>query len=180
MSTAFYLSYGALWILVGFQGLVMIGLTRIVSRRSGELSVDPNVLGRKAPDFVGVDTRGVTFDSRGSRDRTRALLFVSPTCEGCSVTLDELGALAQKAEGQLVVVCRGAEAPCRRLAEAYELGLPVLVDDDQEISNLYEITGVPTAVLIDESNRVKSHGQPKRGEELVEMFGNELQGAPVA
>jgi len=128
---------------------------------------------------VGTDTRGVAFDSRDTHDRPRALLFVSPSCDGCSVTLDELGALAMKAEGELVVVCRGAEDPCRRLAAAYELGVPVLIDYDQEISDLYEITGVPTAVLIDESNRVKSHGQPKRGEELVEMFGDEPHDAPV-
>jgi peroxiredoxin len=179
VSTAFYLSYAALWILVGFQGLVMVGLTRTIYRRNAEAAADPNVLGRTAPDFVGVDTRGTTFDSRERHDRLRALLFVSPSCDGCSVTLDELSALETKAHGELVVVCRGAEDACRRRAATYELEMPVLIDYDQEISDLYEITGVPTAVLIDESNRVKSHGQPKRDNELVEIFGGEPQDAPV-
>jgi hypothetical protein len=87
------------------------------------------------------------------------------------VTLEELGALKSKAGGNVVVVCRAEREQCRRLAELYGLDVTFLVDEDLEISGLFEIITVPTAVLIDEQHRVGSYGQPLRGEELEEMFG---------
>lgn len=178
MSALFYVSYAVLWILVAFQSLVLLGLVRTVYRLQGSGAVlNPSVVdgngalrGREAPDFTSSDVFGSLVVSQDFENRLRALLFVSPDCPACSLTLSEMEALQMKAEGSVLVVCRADRDDCRQLAEAYELSGPVLVDEDHEVSQLFGISSVPAAVLINERNRIQSYGQPMRGGELDELL----------
>lgn len=176
-SAWFLVSYGALWVLVIFLSAVCVGLVlgvyRLQERVRAGISSSPgeSLRGKEAPRFRAVDVAGRRFESRDLAGETTALLFVSPDCVSCAVTLEELSALKSKAGGKVVVVCRADREQCGRLAELYGLDVTFLVDEDLEISNLFEIITVPTAVLIDEEHRVGSYGQPLRGEELEEMFG---------
>lgn len=187
MSPPLLLSYAALWLLVIFQGLLLLGLVRTVYRlqRSvalGSMSVDGQALrGKTAPEFTATDVFGTSIESQSFAGKLRALLFVSPDCSSCTLTLREMEALEWKAEGSVIVICRASRDECRRLAEMYELRVPVLIDEDLALSELFAISSVPTAVLVGEDNRVQSYGQPVRREELEEMFQPQeepaLQGA---
>jgi peroxiredoxin len=168
-TTPFLVSYGFLWVVVGFQTLLLIGLVRAVYRlRLSGVSSNP-LYGREAPQFKAKTIAGASVDSRDYDDRVRAVLFVSPGCPTCSATFQEVAALKSKTTGNVIVVCKGDLVGCRRLAEEYELTVPVIPDESSTISELYNIPGVPTAVLIDEKNIIQSFGYPQR-EELARVL----------
>jgi peroxiredoxin len=182
MPVVFWLSYGALWVLVVFQSLVLLGLVRTThgarsahahaGSDSGKEGAD--LLHERAPSFSALDLSGERFDSGELAGRAWAALFVSPRCRSCTVTLDELESLTWKANGEVVVICRGGARECERLVEAHRLSARVVVDDTFEISRAYKVRGVPTAVLVDERQVVQSYGNPMRDEELVEVVDDEL------
>lgn len=176
MSSAFHLSYGALWALVVFQSLILLGLTRAVYRleRTARLGGPPiesteDILGHEAPNFSGIDIHGMRFDSSVMFGRAVALLFVAPDCSTCTVSLQEMEALSTKARGNVVVLCRSGGDECRRMAEEYSLDVPVLVDEDGEISRLFGGVAPPTAVLVNPDGRIKSVGQPMKPAELERL-----------
>lgn len=183
MSVPVWLSLGALWVLVVFQGLVLLGLVRAVHTLRGgharheSLQDLEDMVHKKAPDFQAFDLAGVYFDSAKVAEQPRAFLFVSPRCESCSVTANELASLRWKSEGDVYVVCRGGVAECREFSEQVGAGTRVLVDDSFEISRAFKVTAVPTAVLIDASNTVRSYGNPMRDNELIEISDKDLESA---
>lgn len=165
LTVAFYLSYAAAWVFLIFHSLIILGLVRTVyslQRGAVEVAGYP-LVGHTAPEFEAVDTTGATFNSSRLRGRPRSLLFVSTTCTSCITTLDELRALRSKVDGGAVLlICRDARSNCSRLAERYEFSGPILVDEHHRISELYGVSSVPTAVLVDRENRVQTYGSPRR------------------
>lgn len=170
MSDPFALSYVALWLLVGFQTLVLVGLVRTVYQlQSGGTAEGSR--GREAPAFQGTTLNGAAFDSNELAGRVRAVLFVSPDCASCTLTLLELRALQARADGNLIVVCHSGAGECGRLAAEQELTVPVVADPDRRISGLYGVSSVPVAVLINADNRIEKVGQPER-EKLEQVLDN--------
>ena len=181
MSTPFYLSYVALWILVIIQSLILLGLVRMVyqlqqsSPAGAGRSDEGMATGQEAPPFSAVDLSGTPINSADLSGRVRALLFVSPTCQPCIEVLEEdMPYLNHKANGNVIVVCRAGRAACARLAEKHRLNVPVLADEDDTLTQLYHVTSVPTVVLIDANDRIQSYGQPERNG-LAELFTDASQ-----
>jgi peroxiredoxin len=176
-SLVFYLSYAALWILVVFQGLILLGLLRMVSQRTetatGQSAFSDEVglrSGQVAPKFSALDLSGAQINSKDFVDHMTALLFVSPNCPSCTATLYEMEALSQKAQGNLILICRGKGGDCSRLTDTHKLEIRMVADEDERISRLFGVSSFPTAVLVNESNRIQSYGRPKRSEELQELL----------
>ena len=183
MSNPFYISYAALWLLVVLQSLVLLGLVRIVyqlQQGSAVTGLGPMNLesGQKAPLFNATDLSGTAVRSTDFAGRLTALLFVSPTCQSCTTTLAEMKALNHKVDGNVVVICRAKHEECVQLAERYELDVPTIADEEEHLSQLFGISLVPTAILINSNNRIQSYGNPVRGEELEQMM--KQQEAPEA
>ena len=173
LSSFFYLSYGALWVLLIFQTLVLVGLVRTVgsTTRAG-LSAPTGgarLLNKEAPTFTAVDVFGEPAGSAEFAGRLTALLFVSRSCTACTLTLDEMSALKAKADDSVVVVCQSSREECLDLIQTHELDVPVVPDEDLEIGRLFAITAVPTAVLIDEHGRIRSYGHPERDGAIQEV-----------
>lgn len=181
MDAPFVLSYGLLWALVVFQGLVLLGLTRSlydlkakVGDGGAALGEESELVGEVAPRITATDVFGRTIDTADFAGEASAVVFVSLDCSSCTPTLVELDALKGKVNGNVVVVCRGPEERCRELAERYDVGVPVIADESLAISAEFDVHVVPTAVLITSRNRIKAHGHPMRGDELIEMVDREL------
>lgn len=179
MTEALYVSYALLWVVVVFQSFLLLGMLRTLYslQQQGPAPAPPggkeHLAGQPVPAFSGTDLAGAPVDSEELSRRLTALLFVSPECGTCAVTLDELEQLQAKAEGSVVVFCRSDAESCRRLVEEHGLtSVRVVVDEDEKVSELLGIDGVPTAVLVNEGH-VLTYGQPMRGEELEEMMVSE-------
>ena len=177
MSDPFILSHLALWAVVIFQGLILLGVVRAVHElRQSSFGFDSpgadgtaRLKGREAPSFTASDLFGRAIDSDDFRGQLTAMLFVSPDCSSCTVTLDEMNALTTKAKGNVIVVCRAGREECRRLAERYDVRVPMIADEKLEVSELFDVSTVPIAVLINENNKIGSYGYPGRGQ-LDEML----------
>ncbi|MGI8589095.1 MAG: peroxiredoxin family protein [Chloroflexia bacterium] len=182
-SVVFYLSYAALWVLVILQSLILLGLVRMVyqlqrtgvvgssSEGIGDLSLRP---GQEAPEFSAVDLSGAPISSADFHG-LKAILFVSPNCPSCTLTLYEMQALKYKASGNVLVVCRANRDECIRLAERHELDIPTVADEDERISRLFGVSSVPVAVLINDDGRIRSYGYPQR-DELEKALGTTPEG----
>lgn len=162
MSTPFYITYVALWILVIFQSLILLGLVRMIAQLQQSNNSSGMMAGQEAPAFSVVDLAGRSISTKNFAGHLTALLFVSPTCPSCMTTLAELEAVNHKAQGNVIVICRAGRIDCAQFIEQYQLKIPVVADEDEQISRLYHISSVPTAVLINAQNRIQSYGQPLR------------------
>jgi peroxiredoxin len=172
VTTAFYIAFGALWALVIFHTLVLLGLTRALHniQQSEPVEEEPaGLTGQPAPELTARALTGEIIDREYLIGHETALLFVSPDCGTCSVTLTELDALHWKTNGRLVVFCRSTSDRCSQLADTYRLDVPVVVDDQLDFSRLFAVAGAPTAVLIGADGRVQRYGQPMTGDDLNEM-----------
>jgi peroxiredoxin len=170
VSPALAISFAVLWVLVIFQTLVLLGLTRALSRlQQADQAAppeSPGLEGKPLPEFSEPALSGETIDNSRIAGQLGALLFVSPNCSTCSVTLDELEALSAKTSGNIVVFCRSSETRCRELAATYRLELPVIADEDLQLSRRFGVSGTPTAVLVGPDGEVRSYGQPMSGKDL--------------
>lgn len=172
MSAPFVLSYVALWVLVVLQGVILLGLTRaLYELRQRDQGADPTSFqGLPVPDFTAVDLSGQPVSAASLAGEPAVLLFVSPNCQSCMVTLAELKALTSDPRRGLVVVCHAGDDDCRRLAANYQLTVPVVVDEDGEVMKRFGISGTPTAVRISADSVIESHGSPMRGEDLERLL----------
>lgn len=172
MPGPFVFSYVALWVLVVLQALLLIGLTRAFYdlRQGYEAAERPSLKGRRAPSFSAIDLSGSPVTTASLAGKPAALLFVSPTCPSCTVSLAELGALASDSTRGVVIVCRGGHADCWQLAEDYRLTLPVVADENGELMQVFGISATPMAVRISAHGVIESYGEPVRGEDLEELL----------
>ena len=172
MSVGFWLSYGVLWALVALLTLVVLGMLRTnYSERADDApgEAPPNGVSTRAPSVSGIDLTGREFVSDGWGTRT-ALLFVSPDCLSCKVTLPELSALSRKVHGNLVVICRGVSGRCAQMAEHYDLDVRVIPDEADAIAESFGVTLSPTAVLVSAGGDVEAFGSPLSGEDLERLI----------
>lgn len=176
MTLPFYISYAALWALVVFQTLILLGLVREYARRreplplTHSLPFDDHLKGQSIPAFAANDVFGAPVDDFSIIGERTALLFVSPNCSTCSATLDELDALETKSEGRVVIVCSGTRDDCRDLSVKYGLDATVVVDADSAISDSFGVNGTPTAVIVSDTGEIESYGHPMRSADLEQLF----------
>lgn len=169
-------SHVALWLLVLCQTVVLIGVVRALhtlqlrSAAGGTPISRGHLQGQPMPQFEQRDMEGALIRSQDLVGQELALLFVSPSCRACSLTLHEMDMLAHKAGGNILLVCRAAEEECRQLAASYAIQTTVISDSENVISDLFEVDSVPTAVLVDEDGLITSYGHPMRAEELADMM----------
>jgi len=181
VSAPFVLSYVVLYVIVILQGILLLGAVRAIHElRRGhvapEATEEPDgerLLNQEVPSFTAVDVSGITVGTEQLRGRSSVVLFVSPNCPSCMLTLDELNAVSAKSNGNVLVVCGADAEDCRALARDYDLTAPVVADEGATLKKLLDVTSTPTAVLLNAGNRIVSYGHPVRGEELEEMMGQE-------
>jgi peroxiredoxin len=168
MSTPLLVSYVALWLVVGLQTLVLLGLTHALhaQRQEGGPVQAAAWRGRRVPAFRAVGIGGETVAPDTLAGRPSVLLFVSPNCPTCIITRAEVHVLARNPDRQLVVVCRADDEDSRRFAARHELTGPVVADEDGELSGLFDVNSPPTAVRVDAEGIVESYGRPVRSDEL--------------
>lgn len=182
MSFPFALSYAALWALVLFQTLVLLGLLRQAMETRRKLSELPAgsgaaaggrlPLGSEAPDFSAVEAHSGRLVRLGDLAGRRAiLLFLAPGCRNCARLAPAMHGIYHKAEGRLYLICQGSRRECLDFLAAHdpENQLPLLLDPELAISHQFRVAGAPAAVMLDGELRIRSYGSPQRSEELAEM-----------
>jgi peroxiredoxin len=194
MSRPFILTYMILWAVVVLQGMLLLGTVRVIhTLQTGTAAVHPTeaepevpeepvserLIGEQIPNYTTVDISGERFELDQLRGRSTVMLFVSPSCPSCLLALEEVNTVGRKANGNVVVVCGAKDESCRRLANDFGLTVPVIVDESDELQRLFDVSGSPTAVLLNPSNRVVSYGHAVRDGEIQSMMNGEASAAAV-
>jgi thiol-disulfide isomerase/thioredoxin/uncharacterized membrane protein YphA (DoxX/SURF4 family) len=112
-------------------------------------------IGESVPEFTLETAMGEPVSSSELRGKTTLAVFWSLTCPHCHAMIDELREwdLAKNgSDPDLIVFSDGAAE------DLQDLGLrsPVVLDAGHKVSELLGMFGTPSAVLIDETGKIKS------------------------
>jgi peroxiredoxin len=113
----------------------------------------------KAPDFTLPVIGGANLRLQEQRGRVVMVNFWATWCGPCRVEMPHLNRLYDKYRGSgFVLLGVNIDEEPRKAADlAAKLGLrfPVLLDADKKVSRLYDLTAMPSTVLIDRDGRVR-------------------------
>jgi len=180
MSLPFIVSYIGVWILVVFQGLLILALLKQLSelkqlaRLGGVPGEDRLPVGTAAPEFDGLDLRSAqrvtvqVFDGQGG-----ALLFLSPECGSC---LELANGLQSALNGlpPIITLCQGSDSTCEALIGRLGPQIYTLRDDDNSVSKRYRVDGSPTAIVISPDLTIGAYGHPLNVEDFKRLLARTL------
>jgi hypothetical protein len=174
-SFSFLSTYVALWGLVLFQTLIIVGLLRELAeiRRLAEDGRLPQrlPLGARAPSLRGSDLRtGTTFDTALLSGRELVVLFLSPGCRICWRLADGTRKLPAEPSLSRIAVCHGSDGECASFVDTLAGDVPVLLDSSGSMSARYGVRSTPVAFVLDREGRIRSSGSPRHGGELAELI----------
>lgn len=113
----------------------------------------------KAPDFTLPAIGGTNLRLQEQRGRVVMVNFWATWCGPCRVEMPHLNRLYDKYRGSgFVLLGVNIDEEPRKAADlAAKLGLrfPVLFDSEKKVSRLYDLSAMPSTVLIDRDGRVR-------------------------
>ena len=181
MSFPFVVSYIAMWLLVVFQGLLILALLKQLGELKqlaqfrGVPGVDPLLAGSAAPKFEALDLRSAeritthVFNGHGG-----ALLFLSPECGSCLELADGLRQSALNGLPPIVTFCQGSKLACASFVNRLGPEIYTLSDDDNEVAMRYRVDGSPTAVVINPDVTIAAYGNPLNLQDLKRLLARTL------
>jgi len=176
---SFSASYIALWVLVVFQGFVLLALLQQIEKlrrvaASGRLFEDQLPQGRRAPEFANIDRQsGRQFGTRSLEGSGGVLLFLSSDCLVCKRLAEDLGRRATDDLPAIVVFCVGRERGCARFEN--RLGTyKFVLDGAAKTAARYRVSSFPTAIVLDGQLKISRYGHPKDVTEIKELWSSVL------
>jgi len=113
----FFSTYIALWLLVAFQGLLIVALlTKLESLRRLVERGASIPIGSRAPEFAGLDQFDKQTGLQAFDGRAGIILFVSPECSLCKGLLASIESPGHQSLPHTLMVCRGEKDACESVA----------------------------------------------------------------
>jgi methylamine dehydrogenase accessory protein MauD len=159
-----------------FAAVLVVGLlaARWWAQRMAGLPV-----GAPAPAFDLLDLKGegVTLDSLRSRGRPVLLFFTDPGCDYCAELLPEVGRWQDELTDEFTIAIISCDDPEENREMSNEHGLSrVLLEEDLEVSEAYQVTGTPSAVLVTPDGNIGSI-LAESAEEIEDLVSQAAKGA---
>jgi thiol-disulfide isomerase/thioredoxin len=164
MSTLFYVSYVALWLLLLTLGVLVL----LLYRHFGVMSLgtlegvqrDGLPIGSVAPPISGVTATGQNTVWEPKRGQPQLLLFAAPNCEPCANVLPHVERLARAVNGNLGIatVVPGPRDEVARFDERYRPSFPSLAEDGSGAFPRYRVRVTPFGIVIGADGRVLAKG----------------------
>jgi len=138
-------------------GTVRIALALLVSVASAGASA--TAVSQRAPDFTLPSAAGTNLRLQEQRGQVVMLNFWATWCGPCRREMPQLDRLYEKyrAAGFVLLGVNIDEDQRNAVGLSTKLGLhfPVLFDSKQKVSRLYDLSTMPSTVLIDRDGRVR-------------------------
>ena len=135
---------------------VLFGLALLAGAAAAPAALTPAA---KAPDFALRSLDGPNLRLQEQRGRVVMVNFWATWCGPCRIEMPHLERLYDKyrASGFQLLGINIDEDPRQAAALATKLGLrfPVLLDTEKKVSKLYDLSTMPSTVLIDRDGRVR-------------------------
>jgi len=188
MSAVFWVSYGALWLLVLVMGVLLLLLYRHFGMMSlGTLEGvqrDGLPVGSEAPPIGGITAAGNDEGWEPRRGRSELLVFASPDCEPCKTVMPAVNRLATAAGDELGVtaVVPGPRESVERLVAQYDPPYLCFAEDGSGAFNRFRVRVTPFAFVVGADGRVLAKGlcnDPARLRELLSAGGLEAAAQAV-
>lgn len=129
-----------------------------------------------APDFSLKDLQGKTFTLSKYSGKPVLLFFGATWCPSCRAEIPAYKEIyaTYSPKGLVVVYINIGESAKRvtRFTETNSLPYRVLLDEDENVANNYDIVGVPTLVLIDKDRNIFSISHRISDLPLKKLFPN--------
>jgi len=123
------------------------------------IAAGATTVGAGAPNFTLQDAAGGNLKLSEQRGQVVMLNFWATWCGPCKQEMPHLNRLFEKYRGSGFVLLgmNIDDDPRNAIATASKLGVrfPVLLDTDKKVSKLYDLTTMPSTVLIDRDGRVR-------------------------
>jgi len=176
------------------NGRLLLRLDGVSSQRPAPAVPVPAVAARPssktAPPFTATGLIGerISLDTLRAPGLPVILIFSDPKCGPCQTLQPEIAAWQRDYENRLTIalVTRGAIDEVRAKLNGARLNR-IIIEQDRDVSRMYDATGTPSAVLIDRHGRIASKvapGVPAIRElvatalQPVETNGHESQNRP--
>jgi cytochrome c biogenesis protein CcmG, thiol:disulfide interchange protein DsbE len=114
--------------------------------------------GETAPDFNMVLDDGRYLRLSDLQGKPVVLNFWATWCGPCRLEMPEL-VNAAGADPNLVVLAadvQEARSPVEDFAAEFKMNLPIVLDKDGKVRNLYRVPGLPTTYFIDKTGKIAS------------------------
>ena len=141
-----------------YRRLLLIGAL-LASGLSSANTTTVNV-GAEAPDFALRSAAGPNLRLSEHRGQVVMINFWATWCGPCRQEmpkLDEIFARYEPAGFTLLGVNIDEDsAQAQRLADELGVSFPLLFDDEQDVSRLYDVQAMPMTVMVDRAGKVRS------------------------
>lgn len=177
----FMAAFGVLWLLVLFQGVLILLMYRHFGLMSletaGAVSRDGLRIGDSAPTINGVNAAGLQTSWVPERERFNLVLFAAPECEPCAQVLPDIAILGLDdfAPVSTLVVVPGSSEDARAVTDKYGSSLRCLAEGDAAVFDAYRVRVTPFAFVIDPYGRVARKGvcsNPQLLHNLLDVTGD--------
>jgi thiol-disulfide isomerase/thioredoxin len=114
--------------------------------------------GEAAPDFALVLGDGRFLRLSDLQGQPVVVNFWATWCGPCRMEMPEL-VNAANADPDLVVLAvdvQEALTPVEEFADEFQMSMPVVLDSDGKVRNLYRVPGLPTTYFIDKAGKIAS------------------------
>jgi len=129
-------------------------------------------LQQSAPDFTLKSLGGENLRLEEYRGKVVLINFWASWCGPCRQEMPILDQIRQRYQGAgfevLGVNVEGKDPKARKVAERLNVSFPLLFDESQQVSENYDLQGMPFSVLIDRNGQIMYiHKGYKPGDEKI-------------
>ncbi len=119
-----------------------------------------NLSGKEAPDFALKDLEGKAVSVKSLRGKVVLLDFWASWCGPCRQELPHIEKLhtEYKEKGLVVLGVNDEDAQVALdFVKENRYSFPTLVDAQREVSKLFQVTAIPTVIVIDKEGKISTH-----------------------
>jgi methylamine dehydrogenase accessory protein MauD len=151
----------------------------LTSSENGAQEMAGLPVGAPAPafDLPNLEGEAVTLESLRSLGKPILLVFTEPGCGYCEELLPEVRRWQEELADEFTIAVITSDDPEENRAMSNEHGLSrVLLEEDWEVSEAYDVDGTPSAVLVNPDGTIGS-SLAEEAEEIEELVSQAAKGS---
>lgn len=141
-------------------GLVLVLLIAVAMVQALEAKQDDQLpglkIGETAPDFSLETLDGEMVKLSDFEGKKVVVNFWATWCKPCREEMPDLQSVYEQKEEDVVILAVNMDAhnDVKGFIDSYSVTFPILLDEEDEVADLYQIISLPTTYFIDERGKI--------------------------